>query len=215
MIDVHPPEHRISGKRDFFVHLFTITIGLLIALGLENAAEAWHHRHQRREAEENIRVELERNRATVKDGLPKVIAETKQMVEVMKILEERSRNSAPEGDISVMAVRFEQSPMNDAAWRTASSTGALSYMPYEEVQRFSGAYKEQEMIDAASRRTLEDYLELGPYWPIWKGETSLKSLDPATATEALRIARRAIGDLNGMVALAAGADGAYKSALGE
>ena len=55
MLDVHAPEHRIHGTRDFFLHLFTITIGLLIALGLEASVEALHHRHQRQEAETLIR----------------------------------------------------------------------------------------------------------------------------------------------------------------
>lgn len=50
MLDVHAPEHPIGGPRDFLVHLLTITVGLLIALGLENSVEALHHRHQRKEA---------------------------------------------------------------------------------------------------------------------------------------------------------------------
>jgi hypothetical protein len=64
MLDVHPPERGIHGIRDFFIHLMTITVGLLIALGLENAVEAVHHRHQRKEAEvtlrqANIRITLD------------------------------------------------------------------------------------------------------------------------------------------------------------
>jgi len=211
MIDVHAPEHRISGKRDFFVHLFTITIGLLIALGLENAAEAWHHRNQRIEAEENIRVELEKNRAYVEQGLPKVRAERDQVIRAMKILETRSRNQ-PADNAGGLQLRFEQSPMEDAAWRTASSTGVLSYMPYAEVQRFSAAYKEQQEIDAASQKALEDYLEIGSF----VGSTSqLQTMDAAQATDALPIVRHAVADLNGMLALAAGAEGAYKDALGK
>ena len=42
MLDVHVPEHGIHRFRDFFLHLFTITIGLLIALGLEASVEALH-----------------------------------------------------------------------------------------------------------------------------------------------------------------------------
>ncbi len=61
MLDVHAPEHGINGVRDFFLHLFTITVGLLIALGLEAGAEALHHRHQREEAEATIRREISEN----------------------------------------------------------------------------------------------------------------------------------------------------------
>ena len=33
MLDVHPPHGKMHGVGDFFLHLFTITVGLLIALG--------------------------------------------------------------------------------------------------------------------------------------------------------------------------------------
>ena len=45
MIEVHPPDEKIHGVRDFLLHLFTITIGLLIALGLEAGVERLHHHH--------------------------------------------------------------------------------------------------------------------------------------------------------------------------
>lgn len=40
MIEVHPPEEKFHGIRDFLVHLSTITIGLLIVLGLEAGGES-------------------------------------------------------------------------------------------------------------------------------------------------------------------------------
>lgn len=65
MLDVHPPEHGIHGIRDFFIHLLTITVGLLIALGLEATVEALHHRSERKEAEATLRQELTQNRLTL------------------------------------------------------------------------------------------------------------------------------------------------------
>lgn len=209
MIDVHAPDHRVSGTRDFFVHLFTITVGLLIALGLENVAEAWHHHHLRREAEENIRVELERNLTKLKDALPRVTTERDNMVRVIQVLDDRSHNKANDG--KGLQVSFEQSPMDDAAWRTAASTGALSYMPYAQVQTLSVAYKEQDMLDAASQKAIGDYLELGSYFQTLKDP---KEIDALTAVQALPTARRVLADLNAMLALGDGTEGAYKEALG-
>ncbi len=40
MLDVHPPHQPVHGWRDFLIHLLTITVGLLIALGLEAVAES-------------------------------------------------------------------------------------------------------------------------------------------------------------------------------
>jgi hypothetical protein len=46
MLDVHPAHHAASTWRDFFIHIATIVIGLLIAVGLEQTVEYFHHRHQ-------------------------------------------------------------------------------------------------------------------------------------------------------------------------
>ena len=47
MLDIHPPHHAATTSRDFFIHIATITIGLFIAIGLEQTVEAIHHLHQR------------------------------------------------------------------------------------------------------------------------------------------------------------------------
>src|ERR1700677_4413921 len=48
MLDVHPPHHATSTWRDFFIHIATICIGLLIAIGLEQSVEALHRHHEHR-----------------------------------------------------------------------------------------------------------------------------------------------------------------------
>ena len=47
VLDFHPPHHAANSWRDFFVHIATIVIGLLIAVGLEQTVEWVHPRHQR------------------------------------------------------------------------------------------------------------------------------------------------------------------------
>jgi hypothetical protein len=54
MLDVHPAHHAASTWRDFFVHIATIVLGLLIAVGLEQTVEFFHHRHQLRELRQGI-----------------------------------------------------------------------------------------------------------------------------------------------------------------
>jgi hypothetical protein len=62
MLDVHSAPHAAHGWRDFFVHIVTIVIGLLIALGLEQFAEGIHHRSEVREARDAIAQERVENR---------------------------------------------------------------------------------------------------------------------------------------------------------
>ena len=208
MLDVHAPEHGISGVRDFFMHLLTITVGLFIALSLENAAEAIHHRHQRQEAETLIRQEIQDNLAKLREGGPVVFTERAQMMNVVQILGALTQGqhlTLQEGDF-----QFQEAPIQDAAWRTAASTGALSYMDYAEVERFSDAYKEQALLQTMEEAALEDYLQAGA---ILSHQGKNGVLNPEAARDALPFARHIVAHLNGMLAVGTGTIGSYEAAL--
>jgi hypothetical protein len=208
MLDVHPPEHGIHGTRDFFLHLFTITIGLLIALGLEASVEAIHHRHQREEAETLVRQEIQNNLTKLQDGAPQAIAELHQMSRVLQTLEARAQSQP--GALIEKDFVFHEAPMQDAAWRTANSTGALTLMSYAEVERFSDAYKEQALLQTMEEQALDDYLELVP---ILANHGKEGVVSPETASAAIPYARRVVAHLNGMLDVGAGTIGTYQEAL--
>jgi hypothetical protein len=69
MLDVHPPEHPAHSWRDFFIHIGTICLGLLIAIGLEQAVEALHRDHQRHELLEQLGAEHRSNLKDAHDAL--------------------------------------------------------------------------------------------------------------------------------------------------
>lgn len=52
MIDIHPPHKSDHTWTDFFIHIGTIILGILIALGLEQSLEYLHQRHQLHELRE-------------------------------------------------------------------------------------------------------------------------------------------------------------------
>jgi hypothetical protein len=208
MLDVHPSEHGIHGTRDFFLHLFTITIGLLIALGLEAGVEALHHRHQRKEAEMLVRGEIQHNLTKLRDGAPEATAELHQMMHVLQTLEARAQSQP--GVLDDKEFIFRESPMQDAAWRTANSTGALTLMDYAEVERFSDAYKEQALLQTMEEQALDDYLEL---LPILANHSKEGVVSPEAARDAIPTARRVIAHLSGMLDVGTGTVGAYEDAL--
>lgn len=207
MLDVHAPEHNIYTARDFFIHLLTITAGLLIALGLEAGVEAFHHRHQRMEAEALIRDEIKSNAEKIEQGEAQFKEELDGMNTVLQTLDSLSQGK-PIGELQGKDFIFHQAPMQDAAWRTAASTGALSYMDYGLVERFSDAYKEQDQLDVMEKQTLDDYLMLMPILAHHKDD-----MDPERAKQALVYARQAVAHLNGMYFIAVGTLGSYKQAL--
>src|SRR5580704_4948634 len=65
MLDVHAPHESIHTLKGFFVHITTIAIGLLIAIGLEQSVEYIHHRHQLQEARRELLKEVDENRRIV------------------------------------------------------------------------------------------------------------------------------------------------------
>ena len=208
MLDVHAPEHGINGVRDFFLHLFTITIGLLIALALENAAESLHHRHQREEAETLIRREIKNNHDILQAGAPEAIAELQHMTSVLQTLQARTRSQP--GVLNQSDFAFREAPIQDAAWRTASSTGALAYLDYAEVERFSDAYKEQDLLQHMEEQALEDYLQL---LPVLKHSGTNGVVSPEVAAQSIPYVLRIIAHLNGMLDVGAGTLGTYEAAL--
>ena len=208
MLDVHAPDHRMEGVRDFFLHLFTITCGLLIALGLENAAEALHHRHQRQEAESTIRQELTENRRQIDAAGASIDSETKSLVAALTFLEARQQGQP--GDPNGINLSFTEGPLQDAAWRTAAATGVLSYFDYTEAENYALAYKEQELYETMQQKTLDNYLQLDSF--------VVRGFDPSKITKeqvdsALPVVRATIAHLRGMSDVRRGALRVYDLAL--
>jgi hypothetical protein len=61
MLDVHAPHQTVHTWKDFLVHIAAIRIGLLIAVGLEQTVEFFHHQHQVAEARKAIDLEVQLN----------------------------------------------------------------------------------------------------------------------------------------------------------
>ena len=56
-----PAHHAASTWRDFFIHIATIVLGLLIAVGLEQTVEHLHQHYQLRETREALERERKAN----------------------------------------------------------------------------------------------------------------------------------------------------------
>jgi hypothetical protein len=144
-MDVHAPMEPLHTWRDIALHLGIVTVGLFIALSLEAFVEHMHNRHLVREARANIREELQiDHEAAQKDtGLVQQSIDTiKANIATIHHLQARPKEF--HGSIT-NSMSFDT--LNDAAWRTARDTGALSFMPYKEVQRYSDLYMLEDLVN--------------------------------------------------------------------
>ena len=146
MLDVHPPHEPVHGWRDFAVHLLTITVGLLIALGLEAMVEAVHHHEFAAQARENIERELDRNVAHAKANTAKLQSAVDAIDGVLVAV--RERRDHPDATERIdLRVGASWDNFEDAAWLTARESGALSHMPLDEVQKYAGVYARQTELE--------------------------------------------------------------------
>ncbi len=147
-MDIEPPHHPIESKRDFFIHLFTITCGLFIALTLESGIDWLHHRDLVREARANIRQELEDNRKATAEDVAAIQKDEAAFQQNLKNV--RTLRGAPRSKHLAVHSDFSWSSTSDSAWITARDTGALAYMPYAEVQRYADIYGQQAISNTTA-----------------------------------------------------------------
>jgi hypothetical protein len=161
-MDVHAPHEPVHNWRDFLTHLIIVTIGLFIALTLEAGVDSMHHRHLVREARENIRLELQTNHEAAQKDL--VSLQQNIDLEKQNILSIQALRTDPKHFHGSVSNTMDFDSLDDAAWRTARDSGALTFMPYGEIQRYSDLYMMQAMVNDHAVQTAEsDFLAAAPF----------------------------------------------------
>ncbi len=155
MLDVHPPHKPVHGWRDFVTHLLTITVGLLIALGLEAAVEGVHHHELAVEARENIEHELARDEAHAKENIDK-LQKTLDAVDANLVAMRLRRDGKSKS--TTVHVNASWTDFESAAWLTARESGALSHMPLDEVQKYAGLYEHQDALNREAYATVREVM---------------------------------------------------------
>jgi type II secretory pathway pseudopilin PulG len=137
MLDVHPPEHTPHSWRDFFIHIAIIVIGLLIAIGLEQAVEYIHHRREVSETHERIHAELTEDREAIRQNVAALTNDQQQWQADSDILQQ----SAPSPQsLANLKYTWKLELMSTSAWQTAGQTGTLSLLRPEEAAKYSYLY---------------------------------------------------------------------------
>ena len=142
MLDVHAPHKTIHTWKDFFIHIATIVIGLLIAVGLEQTVEYFHHRHQVAEMRKALEVERHINAnefGVLTEDFHRVIPKLQENMAVYKFLQLHP-GAPPEqwpGRLSWVSITGY---FFDSAWKTAQQSDVLQYMPRAEVLHESELY---------------------------------------------------------------------------
>jgi hypothetical protein len=156
VLDVHAPHQAVHSWKAFFTHIAAISIGLLLALGLEATVEWAHHRHQAHQARELLRQEIDRNRLIVNDDIRLGDAAESNHRAALTVLR-RARAGAIRPDDQLVFVR-KYMRLNSSAWKVVHESGAGAYIPYEEMARYAEIYETQDGINQAAFSIYADLL---------------------------------------------------------
>jgi hypothetical protein len=138
MLDVHPPHHPVHAWRDFFVHIATIVVGLLIAVGIEQTVELIHRHHEMAEAREHIRDEVRLNQRVCREDqqhMKEVMARLNQDLDLANAAGTSNQDPNATLDFTWTLQNFF-----DAAYNSAKASGVLSRMPSEETDSYGDMY---------------------------------------------------------------------------
>jgi hypothetical protein len=155
MLDVHPAHHAASTWREFFIHIATIVLGLLIAVGLEQLVEHIHHRIELTDARKALAIERKINivRFSVEnDEFHRFVPILQNNLALFVYLRQHPGKPAPP---SVGALRWTtlDRGMANSAWAAAQHSGVVDYMPQSEARENASLYRSldrlsQDMFDA-------------------------------------------------------------------
>ena len=143
-MEVHPPHEPIHSWRDFWIHLGTITVGLLIAISLEQSVEGLHRIHQRHQLEADLHAETASN----EDILAHDLHDLSKYSDYLRVVREnvdalRSGKAVPPLDPRPDVNPFLPSA---GAWNSARDSSELALLPREETSIYEELYAQREFL---------------------------------------------------------------------
>jgi hypothetical protein len=136
MLDVHAPHESIHTWKGFVIHIATITIGLLIAIGLEQLVEYFHHRHQAGAIAGKLKAESYENIATVRYDIENCDQTLAAIKSIVDSLDQKTRASPVAPWIPPVLPKALILKPSDAEWLIARDSALLQLLPSALVANY-------------------------------------------------------------------------------
>jgi hypothetical protein len=137
MLDVHPPHSPTHTWKDFFIHIATICVGLLIAIGLEQSVELLHQRHERHLLTEAMQGEARKNAEYLRIYLHDELADGRWLHEAAQVIK-----AAPTvaGKVTFTFPagpnRTPHATASRSVWSVARASGKVALLPEEQAEAY-------------------------------------------------------------------------------
>lgn len=195
----HTLRQRFHGFKGFLLEILIITVGLLIALGLNDTVDGWHHRSLVHAAESSLRNEIEKNSITLADIRKQIRTEQEKLDNNLAVLSRLRASNAPRTAKDTLSFEFKIEGFDDTAWKTSQAAAALTYMPYADVEEFSNIYDNQNEVYGVQREAINDVLSAAALVVTKSRSEKLTSTEIDTVTDRIGLAKMRLIFLSSLV----------------
>lgn len=187
----YPAHHAASSWKEFFIHIATIVLGLLIAVGLEQAVEHFHHRREIAEVRKELLGEREANKNSFTSETTHWRWETAELENNLMVLANLQKHpGTPDEKLPGSLVWFHASTGHtQAVWDAAKNSGVTSLMTREEVEQYEDTYSQLKRIDDVRSLTFDAMNDASRYELT---DNRLSHLSPAQIGEIITLTQIAL-----------------------
>jgi hypothetical protein len=183
MLDVHPPHASAHTWRDFFIHIATIVVGLIIAVGLEQSVEAIHRHHQMHQLQQDVQAECEANIARGFINLHHIDLDMAWLLELHNRIETLHTPAGKKSFVyPPVPVGYPGDPRStdralflEAVWSNARQAAIIDLLPQNDAQLYSRFYSIMEVQLHAFDNFTEDWEKIPAFeFPFRTGSASAR-----------------------------------------
>jgi hypothetical protein len=155
---VEVPEKPIHGWRDFLKEVGTIVLGVLIALGAEQAVDAWNWHKDVRIVEDSLNDELADSLFAAEERI-KITDCQRRTLDALDDLADKSRGTLVIRNTPVSRNRV----WGSSAWDAAVASGAIAHMPHDTRNTYAALFSFVHLFRDMNLRQQQLWASIGAY----------------------------------------------------
>ena len=153
VIDIHPPHHGAMTRRDILTHLAIVVVGILMAIGLEQSVEYFHHRHLAQEAARALLEERNLDEMSNDVNIFLTKRHQRDLQHDLAILDAlRAHRPLPPGPFIVRHLRYLYA---EEQWHKIHQSGTINYLT-SDLAPINYRYENQDGFMDGVKRSNED-----------------------------------------------------------
>jgi hypothetical protein len=186
MLDVHAPHESIHTWKGFVIHIATITIGLLIAIGLEQTIEYLHHRQQAAAISGKLKAESYENIVVVRSDIESCDQTLAAIKAIGDSLDQKPKASPAALWMPPVLPETRIYKPSDAEWLIARDSALLQILPSALVANYWKIEVTREHAHTLNLDASRSRVKLNALLDVYAGQSALSSTDALAIRLALR-----------------------------